>query len=125
PLPISSSTNKCGASSMERGGLASPSHSSSLLSIRHCPRHVVARKSVENVALVFVGAQHAAPLPISRTTSNPEYMRPVLCLVIVLVSPLAAQEPFDFYSRGPYRPAVPRPDAITGYPAGSQHTMYA
>src|SRR3989449_4165633 len=52
-------------------------------------------------------------------------MRPVLCLLIVLVSPLAAQEPFDFYARGPYRPAVPRPDAITGYPAGDQHTMYA
>src|SRR6266480_4121034 len=52
-------------------------------------------------------------------------MRPVLCLLIVLVSPLAAQEPFDFYSRGPYRPAVPRPEAITGYPAGDQHTMYA
>ncbi len=52
-------------------------------------------------------------------------MRPLLCLLIVLVSPLAAQEPFDFYSRGPYRPAVPRPEAITGYAAGSQHTMYA
>src|SRR6266513_734314 len=52
-------------------------------------------------------------------------MRPVLCLLIVLVSPLAAQEPFDFYSRGPYRPAVPRPEAITGYAAGDQHTMYA
>ncbi len=52
-------------------------------------------------------------------------MRPVLCLLIVLVSPLSAQEPFDFYSRGPYRPAVPRPEAITGYAAGDQHTMYA
>jgi len=54
-------------------------------------------------------------------------MRPSLALLLVvsLASPLAAQEPFDFYSRGPYRPAVPRPDAITGYPAGSQHTMYA
>src|SRR6266511_1556059 len=52
-------------------------------------------------------------------------MRPVLCLLIVLVSPLSAQEPFDFYSRGPYRPAVPRTEAITGYAAGDQHTMYA
>jgi hypothetical protein len=42
-----------------------------------------------------------------------------------LVAPLAAQEPFDFYSRGPYRPAVPRPESITGYAAGDQHTMYA
>src|SRR5881397_3336867 len=52
-------------------------------------------------------------------------MRPVLCFLIGLVSPLRAQEPFDFYSRGPYRPAVPRPEAITGYAAGDQHTMYA
>src|SRR5881397_612281 len=52
-------------------------------------------------------------------------MRPVLCFLIGLVSPLRAQEPFDFYSRGPYRPAVPRPEAITGYAAGEQHTMYA
>ena len=52
-------------------------------------------------------------------------MRPILCLLTVLASPLSAQEPFDFYTRGPYRPAVPRPDAITGYAAGDQHTMYA
>src|SRR5207245_89622 len=54
-------------------------------------------------------------------------MRPSLTLlaVVSLVSPLAAQVPFDFYARGPYRPAVPRPEAITGYPAGEQHTMYA
>ncbi|HTI05723.1 MAG TPA: M14 family metallopeptidase [Gemmatimonadales bacterium] len=51
-------------------------------------------------------------------------MRPLL-LVLFLAAPLAAQEPFDFYSRGPYRPAVPRPEAITGYAAGDQHTMYA
>ncbi len=52
-------------------------------------------------------------------------MRPILAALCLLVSPLAAQEPFDFYSRGPYRPAVPRPEAITGYAAGDQHTMYA
>jgi hypothetical protein len=54
-------------------------------------------------------------------------MRPSLILlaVVSLVSPLTAQEPFDFYSRGPYRPAVPRPEAITGYVAGDQQTMYA
>src|SRR5256885_10921046 len=54
-------------------------------------------------------------------------MRPSLTLlaVVSLVSPLAAQVPFDFYARGPYRPAVPRPEAITGYPAGEQPTMYA
>jgi len=52
-------------------------------------------------------------------------MRPALLVALVLVGPLAAQEPFDFYSRGPYRAAVPRPEAITGYAAGDQHTMYA
>ncbi len=54
-------------------------------------------------------------------------MRPLLTLLVLgsLMSPLAAQEPFDFYSRGPYRPAVPRPEAITGYAAGEQQTMYA
>src|SRR5216683_4494392 len=54
-------------------------------------------------------------------------MRPRLALLLVvsLASSLSAQEPFDFYARGPYRPAVPRPEAITGYAAGDQHTMYA
>src|SRR2546421_11870038 len=52
-------------------------------------------------------------------------MRPALLVALVLVGPLAAQEPFDFYSRGPYRAAVPRPEAITGYVAGDQQTMYA
>jgi len=37
----------------------------------------------------------------------------------------AAQEPFSFYSRGPYRAAVPRPDALLGYEAGSRQTQYA
>ncbi|HET9384302.1 MAG TPA: M14 family metallopeptidase [Gemmatimonadales bacterium] len=40
-------------------------------------------------------------------------------------SSLAAQDQFDFYARGPYRQGVPRPEAITGYSAGDQHTMYA
>src|SRR5580765_8631824 len=52
-------------------------------------------------------------------------MRPAFLRAFVLVSPAVAQEPFDFYTRGPYRPAVPRPEAITGYAAGDQHTMYA
>ena len=36
---------------------------------------------------------------------------------------LQAQE-FDFYARGPYRPQVPRPEALLGYRIGSQQTMY-
>src|ERR1700752_638159 len=49
----------------------------------------------------------------------------LLLLALLLASPRAAQDQFDFYARGPYRPAVPRPEAITGYAAGDQHTMYA
>ncbi|HEY3280375.1 MAG TPA: M14 family metallopeptidase [Gemmatimonadales bacterium] len=53
-------------------------------------------------------------------------MRPVPLLLALLlpVCPAAAQN-LDFYARGPYRPAVPRPETITGYAAGEQHTMYA
>ena len=32
---------------------------------------------------------------------------------------------FSFYERGPYRPGVPRPDALLGYPIGEQNTQYA
>ena len=55
-------------------------------------------------------------------------MRPTLAALVLsvcLAPSVFAQEPFDFYARGPYRPAVPRPEAITGYAAGDQHTMYA
>ena len=47
-----------------------------------------------------------------------------VALALSLVQPLGAQA-FDFYARGPYRPNVPRPEQITGYQAGDQHTMYA
>src|SRR5690606_23808797 len=33
-------------------------------------------------------------------------------------------EPFDFHGYGPYRPQVPRPDSLLGYPIGTRHTMY-
>jgi hypothetical protein len=45
-------------------------------------------------------------------------------LLLVLASPLQAQQPFDWYGRGPYRAAVPRPDSLLGYALGSRHTMY-
>ena len=47
-----------------------------------------------------------------------------LALLLGFGQPLSAQA-FDFYARGPYRPTVPRPEQITGYQAGEQHTMYA
>lgn len=53
-------------------------------------------------------------------------MRPHRLLpALLLCAPALAAQDFDFYSRGPYRPAVPRPEAITGYRSGEQHTMYA
>ncbi len=50
-----------------------------------------------------------------------------LMLIVPLATssaPLAAQEPFDFYARGPYRAAVPRPSAVLGYEPGAFHTNY-
>jgi hypothetical protein len=51
--------------------------------------------------------------------------RALAILVSLCLTPsfMAAQE-FDFYSRGPYRAAVPRPESLLGYRVGSQHTMY-
>lgn len=39
-------------------------------------------------------------------------------------APLAAQDPFQWYDRGPYRPEVPRPDSLLGHELGTRHTMY-
>ena len=49
----------------------------------------------------------------------------VALLVWAAASTTAAGQEFDFYARVPYRPTVPRPEAVTGYPAGAQQTMYA
>ncbi len=57
-------------------------------------------------------------------------MRSLLALVPLIASAaaLAAQaeppQPFDFYARGPYRGAVPRPAALLGYEPGAFHTTY-
>ena len=47
-----------------------------------------------------------------------------LLTVLLLVPTILRAQEFDFYSRGPYRPAVPRPESLLGYRVGSQHTMY-
>src|SRR5438105_5372973 len=52
-------------------------------------------------------------------------MRALIIALLVFPASVAAQEPFDFYARGPYRQAVPRPEAITGYAAGEEQTLYA
>ena len=48
-----------------------------------------------------------------------------LLLALSCASVTLDAQSFDFYSRGPYRPAVPRPEVVTGYGAGEQQTMYA
>jgi len=55
----------------------------------------------------------------------PDIPMRVLPILIALcaTAPLAAQD-FDFYSRGPYRPGIPRPEAVTGFPVGTHQTMY-
>jgi hypothetical protein len=58
----------------------------------------------------------------------------VLVVSIVAASPVSAQpqrdsirddRAFSFYDRGPYRPGVPRPESILGYPIGEQNTQFA
>jgi len=59
-----------------------------------------------------------------------------LFLLLALPVPLAAQgltardsirddRRFSFYDRGPYRPAVPRPESILGYNVGEANTQFA
>jgi len=56
----------------------------------------------------------------------------VLLVALFLAPSVAARQrplpvqskPFDFYSRGPFRDAVPRPEAILGYEVGSRETTY-
>ncbi len=45
-------------------------------------------------------------------------------LLAGLAAAAHAQQPFDWYARGPYRAAVPRPDSLLGHVLGSRHTMY-
>lgn len=47
----------------------------------------------------------------------------LLASLLLFPGLLAAQD-FDFHTRGPYRPAVPRPDSLLGYQVGTRHTMY-
>jgi len=51
-------------------------------------------------------------------------MRFLVACLMLGATPIVAQQPFAWYNRGPYRPAVPRPDSLLGHPIGSRHTMY-
>lgn len=62
------------------------------------------RTIVSVCLLVFVCLAGAAPATIVRAQERPQ--------------------PFDFYSRGPYRQQVPRPESVLGYELGSRETTY-
>src|SRR5258707_14086336 len=50
-----------------------------------------------------------------------------LCYSVLSVNAASAQKAgaaFDFYSRGPYRSAVPRPSAVLGYDPGKTHSTF-
>lgn len=51
-------------------------------------------------------------------------LRLLLAALTAAAPALSAQQPFSWYDRGPYRPAVPRPDSLLGHGLGSRHTMY-
>lgn len=54
--------------------------------------------------------------------------RTLLLLLLLVVSTTAQtreETPFDFYTRGPYRESVPRPQSILRYDVGDFHTNYA
>jgi len=48
-------------------------------------------------------------------------------VIFLALSPAIGQEepPFDFYTRGGYRPEVPKPQTMLRYDVGVQHTTYA
>ncbi|MDT4966163.1 MAG: hypothetical protein QOJ64_900 [Acidobacteriota bacterium] len=53
-------------------------------------------------------------------------MLAVLCLILPATAIAQRDDSrFDFYSRGPYREAVPRPQSILRYDVGEFHTNYA
>lgn len=60
--------------------------------------------------------------------SNSRSLRTLAVLCLILPATAFAQRDdsrFDFYSRGPYREAVPRPQSILKYDVGEFHTNYA
>lgn len=48
-----------------------------------------------------------------------------VCLASALFALAQTEEKFDFYTRGDYRPNVPRPQSILRYDVGDFHTTYA
>lgn len=49
----------------------------------------------------------------------------LVCVALISTSVAQQESRFDFYTRGPYREAVPRPQAVTRFDVGDFHTNYA
>lgn len=49
----------------------------------------------------------------------------LVCFAFAQFAAAQAEEKFDFYTRGAYRPEVPRPQSILRYDVGDFHTTYA
>lgn len=47
------------------------------------------------------------------------------CIVLTFFTFAQTNEKFDFYTRGDYRPEVPRPQAVLRFDVGDHHTTYA
>ncbi|MDT7778037.1 MAG: hypothetical protein QOC99_549 [Acidobacteriota bacterium] len=61
-------------------------------------------------------------------TKNARMLAALMLLLLSLCASTAAQvggERFDFYTRGPYREQVPRPQTVLRYDVGDFHTNYA
>src|SRR5436309_15097917 len=48
-----------------------------------------------------------------------------VCHTLSIFALSQTEEKFDFYTRGEYRPNVPRPQSILRYDVGDFHTTYA
>ncbi|MES2123940.1 MAG: M14 family zinc carboxypeptidase [Gemmatimonadota bacterium] len=54
----------------------------------------------------------------------PRRLTLALLLLVPLALPAQQAAPWSFYGFGPYRAAIPRPDALLGHELGSRQTMY-
>src|SRR5215207_9311667 len=101
-----------------------------------CPRPRAAwgrRARRVNIAAVFnTHAAEREDLPPAMTKNARTHAALALLLLLAALCPAApAQERaergerFDFYTRGPYRQQVPRPQSILRYDVGDFHTNYA
>src|SRR5829696_9552086 len=98
-----------------------------------CPRPRAAwgrRARRVNIAAVFnTHTAEREDLPQAMTKNARPHAALALLLLLAALCPAApAQGPgerFDFYTRGPYRRQVPRPQTLLRYDVGDFHTNYA